>query len=111
MTKHTGLKATALDALSAVIVTCGLLIGCATTPDAIRNLPELPAEFARDLAPARTAPVLMTKPAAVAPTVAPLPPSGPIFAIARACTAIYEVYVIYSFTVCYPPTVLNDGLV
>ncbi len=111
MTKHTGLKATGRDALSAVIVMCGMLSGCATTPSAIRDLPELPAEFAKDLAPARTAPVLMTKPAAVAPTVAPVPPTGPIFAIARACTAIYEGYVTYPMTVCYPPTWFYDNLV
>jgi hypothetical protein len=70
----------------------------------------LPAEFARDLAVARTAPVLMTKPAATAPTLEPRP-AGPVFAIARACTAIYEGYVTYPITVCYPPTVLYDNLV
>jgi len=110
MRDPTGFQASVRSALSATVV-CALLGGCATSPGTIQNLPELPAEFAKDLALARTAPVLMTKPAAVAPTVAPLPPPGPIFAIARACTAIYEGYVIYPFTVCYPPTVLNDDLV
>ena len=109
MRDPTGLHASVRNALSAVVV-CGLFCGCATTPSAIQNLPELPAEFAKDLALARTAPVLMTKSATTAPTLPPSPP-GQIFAIARACTAIYEGYVIYPFTVCYPPTVLNDGLV
>ena len=110
MTKPTGLEATARNALVAAVV-CGVLSACAVTPDSIRALPELPADFAKDLAPARTAPVLMTKPATATPAVAPPPSTGPIFAIARACTAIYEGYVIYPITVCYPPTALYETLV
>jgi hypothetical protein len=81
------------------------------TPNAVRDLPELPAEFAGDLAVARTAPVLMTRPAA---TVAPLEPrstGAPLsLAPARACTSIYDGYVIYPITVCYPPTELYETL-
>jgi hypothetical protein len=71
MRKSTGLEARMRDALSAAVIMCGLLSGCARTPNTIRDLPELPAEFARDLAVARTAPVLMTRPAAT-----PAPPLG-----------------------------------
>src|SRR5215472_9108708 len=39
-----------------------LLIACAAQPPGLRELPELPAEFAQNLAIAHTAPVLMTKP-------------------------------------------------
>ncbi len=99
-----------LATLPAALVVCALA-GCASTSKVVSDLPELPAEFARDLALARTAPVLMTKPvsAATAPIVAaptPLP-----LAINKACTSIYEGYVLYPMTVCYPPTDLNDGLV
>ena len=109
MSKHKGLEPRVRDVLSAGVIMCGLLSGCAVTPDAIRGLPELPSEFAKDLAVARTAPVLMTKPAATAPTLEPRP-AGPIFAIARACTAIYEGYVLYPIAVCYPPTALYGTL-
>ena len=37
-----------------------LLCACVATPDATRDLPELPADLAKDLAPARSVPVLMT---------------------------------------------------
>src|SRR6267142_51261 len=53
------------------LIACAVLAACATVlPQALRDLPELPAEFARDLAVADTAPVLMTKPVrAPAPAV------------------------------------------
>ena len=116
MTKRTGLGARVRDALSAGVVVCGLLSGCAVTPNVVRDLPELPAQFAKDLAVARTAPVLMTRPAATtAPLVPPVAPQSagtPLqLAPARACTAIYEGYVIYPITVCYPPTELDEALV
>jgi hypothetical protein len=93
------------------VILCGLLSGCAATPNAVRDLPELPAEFAGDLAIARTAPVLMTRPAAA---VAPLAPRStstpPALAPARACTSIFDGYVIYPITVCYPPNELYGTL-
>jgi hypothetical protein len=84
------------------LLLCGLLMACDRTPKVVRDLPELPAELAKDLAPARTAPVLMTKPA---PTkVVPPPVTTPLpLAIARACTSVWEGYVIYPMTVCYWP--------
>lgn len=45
MSKRTGLEARMRDALSAGVIMCGLLSGCAVTPKAIRDLPELPAEL------------------------------------------------------------------
>ena len=110
MRQQTRSNPKARDALSAGLLLCGLLSGCVVTPPAIRDLPELPAEYARDLALARTAPVLQTKSTTVA--TAPQPSStGPIFANARACTDLYDGYVIYPMTVCYPPNELYETLV
>jgi hypothetical protein len=97
---------------SACVAACAVLAGCAQTPPQIAELPELPIELARDLAPARTAPVLMTRPAPAA-TPAPLPPrpqTPPLLAPARACTAVFEGYVTYPITVCYPPTLVFERL-
>jgi hypothetical protein len=69
----------------------------------------LPAELGRDLAIVPTAPVLMTKPAAAAVPVAPEPASAPL-APSKACTSIYEGYVIFPITVCHPPTELYQTL-
>jgi len=92
------------------LIACAVLAACAIVlPQALRDLPELPAEFARDLAVADTAPVLMTKPARSAAPSVPRP-SPPPPAPARACTTHYAGYVIYPFTVCYPPSVLYDML-
>lgn len=112
MRKHTGLEARAQHALSAGLVVCGLLTACAVTPNAVRDLPELPAEFARDLAVARTAPVFMTTPIATAAPVVPRPAGAPLpLAPSKACTSIYKGYVTYPITVCHPPTELYDDLV
>lgn len=93
------------DALSAGIMVCVLLSGCAATPNVVRDLPELPAQFAKDLALARTAPVLMTKPAAPPASLMSPPASGALpLAPSKACTSVYEGYVLYPITVCYPPT-------
>jgi hypothetical protein len=97
-------------AVWAGIIASGLIAGCSRTPPAIRDLPELPAEFSRDLALARTAPVLMTKPAMAATPPQPRD-GGTIFAIARACTTYYDGYVVYPMTVCYPPSYLYETLV
>jgi hypothetical protein len=91
------------------VAICALLAACAQTPALINSLPELPAEIARDLAPARTAPVLITQPLRLAPPVAPRPETPPALAPARACTAVYEGYVTYPITVCYPPTATLDA--
>lgn len=92
----------------AALLSFGLLMACSRTPKVVRDLPELPAELARDLAPARTAPVLMTTPAAIATPVAPPPASPPPpLVIARACTSFWGGYVTYPMTVCYPP---NDQI-
>ncbi len=102
------MKISKSNAAWAGLIACEVLAACATVlPQALRNLPELPPEFARDLAVADTAPVLMTKPRAPAvPRPSPPPPLAP----ARACTTIYEGYVTYPITVCYPPSVLFDTL-
>jgi hypothetical protein len=109
MTGRTRLQ-TVRGAVWAGIIASGLMAGCSRTPLAIRDLPELPDEFSRDLALARTAPVLMAKPA-----TAPTPPQprdgGTIFAIARACKTYYDGYVLYPMTVCYPPSSLYETLV
>lgn len=111
MRKRTGLGARMWDALSAGVIICGLLSGCARTPNAVRDLPELPAEFARDLAVARTAPVLMTRPAATPAPVGPRSTSTPLPLIKAACTSYWDGYVVYPITVCYPPNELYETLV
>jgi hypothetical protein len=89
---------------ASLLAACAVVAGCSTMPDAVRVLPELPAEYARDLAPARSAPVLMTTPARAALPPASRPPSGPVaLAPARACTSVFEGYVTYPITVCYFP--------
>ncbi len=108
MKRCTSLVTTMGNTLSASVVVCGLLAGCAVTPNVVRDLPELPAEYARDLAVARTAPVLMTKPVAK-----PAPPieSGPVsLAPSKACTSVFDGYVIYPITVCQPPTEFFESL-
>lgn len=96
---------------AASLALCGLLAACAVTPNAIRDLPELPADLARDLVAARTAPVLVTKPAAPASLPVPRPADTPSsLAPSRACTAVYQGYVIYPITVCHPPSVLYETL-
>jgi len=93
------------------LVVSGLLSACAPTPSVVRALPELPAEFARDLAVARTAPVLMTKPAAVAAAPTPRPAGTPVpLALAKACNATLEGYVLFPITVCHPPNDLYGSL-
>jgi hypothetical protein len=88
-----------------------LAVGCAGVPRVVSDLPELPAEYAKDLVLARTAPVLITRPAGPAPQVLPKPPGpGIALAPARACTSIHEGYATYPITVCYPPTVLYETL-
>ena len=87
-----------------------LLCACVATPDATRDLPELPADLAKDLAPARSVPVLMTKPLTL---TRPLPPAAtpPLpHAPPRACTTVYEGYVTYPITVCQPPVILEQTL-
>ncbi len=104
------MKISKSSAAWAGLIACAVLAACATVlPQALRDLPELPAEFARDLAVADTAPVLMTKPAR-APAPAVPRPSPPPLAPARACTTHYAGYVTYPITVCYPPSVLFDTL-
>ena len=88
---------------------CMLLIACAAQPPGLRELPELPAEFAQNLAIAHTAPVLMTKPAPGA-ALSQSPSSPAPAAAARACTAVYDGYVVYPITVCYPPSELSSTL-
>jgi hypothetical protein len=81
-------------------------------PSVVRDLPELPPEFARDLVVARTAPVLITKPLAKVSPLEPRPAGAVLpLAIARACTAVYDGYVTYPVTVCFPPPVLYDALI
>jgi len=109
MTGRTRLQAVR-TAVWAGIVAFGLMAGCSRTPPAIRDLPELPAESSKDLALARTAPVLMTKSATVATPPQP-PDGGAIFQIARACTTYYDGYVVYPITVCYPPSHLFENIV
>ena len=92
------------------LIVCVVLAACAVLPQALRDLPELPPEFARDLEVADTAPVLMTKPARAPAPALPRPSPPPPPAAARACTTFYAGYVIYPFTVCYPPSVLFDTL-
>jgi len=92
-------------------IVCGLLTACAVTPKGVRDLPELPAEFARDLAVARTAPVLVTRPAAAAAPTMSRPAGTPLPLVpSKACTSIYEGYVTYPITVCHPPNELYETL-
>jgi hypothetical protein len=93
----------------ASLIVCGLLTGCTATPKVVRDLPELPAELTRDLAVARTAPVLMTRPAAAAIPLAPRPASAPLVP-SKACTSIHEGYVTFPITVCHPPNELYQTL-
>lgn len=112
MKNGTGLETPVWCVVSACVITCGLLTGCAVAPSVVRDLPELPAEFARDLVVARTAPVLITKPAAKGSPVEPRPAATPLPLVpARACTAVYDGYVTYPITVCFPPSILYDALV
>jgi hypothetical protein len=85
------------------LVACATLCACSTTPRVVSDLPELPAQYASDLTFAHSAPVLMTRPLVVS-TVQPSLPGTTLPLIARACTAIYDGYVLYPMTVCYPPT-------
>jgi hypothetical protein len=105
-------EASCVALLTACLATAALACGCADVPKVIRELPELPVESARDLAFARTAPVLLTKPGAPAPGALPhrAPLSAPL-APARACTSVSEGYVTYPIAVCYPPTVQVGSLV
>ena len=106
-----GSPSSAMSVAWASLIGCAVLTACAVLPQALRDLPELPPEFARDLAVADTAPVLMTRPArATAPAVVrPLPRPSPL-APAKACTTPYAGYVTYPITVCYPPSVLVNEL-
>jgi hypothetical protein len=79
-----------------------LLGACAATPDATRDLPELPANLAKELVAARTAPVLMTGPLLRARDI-PVPTTPLPLAPPRACTTVYEGYVTYPITVCSLP--------
>jgi hypothetical protein len=99
----------AYRAACASLIACGLLTGCAVTPKVVRDLPELPAELAQELAVARTAPVLMTKPAVAAIPLAPRPASAPLVP-SKACTSIHEGYVTFPITVCHPPNKLYQTL-
>jgi hypothetical protein len=104
-----GLNSFVRPAMGAVV--CGLLAACSRTPDRVRDLPELPADFAQNLEAAHTAPVLVTKPRAPATTTTP-PSNTPLpLAPNKACTSIYDGYVTYPIAVCYPPfNVDNLGL-
>ena len=93
-----------------LVMLCTLVGGCALVPSAVDRLPELPAELARDLAVARTAPMLITQPASPAIKPAPAAPPTLPLAIAKACTSVYEGYVEYPVTVCTPPYVQFDQL-
>jgi hypothetical protein len=95
---------------AAVLTLCVLSVGCATTPKAIDELPELPDALARDLVVARSAPVLISRPATSTTTPPPVSPP-PALAPARACTTVYEGYVVYPITVCNPPSVLFESLI
>jgi hypothetical protein len=110
MNKPMRWKRIAARTLPAAIVVCAFASGCAVAPKAIDDLPELPAEFAKDLAVAAAAPVLMTRPVSVATPIVPAPAPLPL-APAKACTSVYEGYVLYPMTVCYPPNVLTGDLV
>jgi hypothetical protein len=90
---------------------CTLVGGCALVPSAVDRLPELPPELARDLAVARTAPMLITQPASPTEKPAPLPTPPLPLAINKACTSVYEGYVEYPVTVCTPPHVQFDQLI
>ncbi len=84
---------------------------CSERPDPLRDLPELPPELAQNLAVARTAPVLMTKPPAAADSGAPASASPPVpLAPAKACTIVHEGYVTFPITVCQPPNELSQAL-
>jgi hypothetical protein len=91
---------------AAAALLSALLGSCATTQDVTRDLPELPADLAKDLAPARTVPVLMTRPLTL---VRPLPAAALPLVPPRACTTVYEGYVTYPITVCHPPVILEQA--
>jgi hypothetical protein len=109
MRTRTESESTAQHAAWATLIVCGLLTGCAVPPKVVRDLPELPAELAPDLAVARTAPVLMTKPAAAVVSMAPRPAIAPLVP-SKACTSIHEGYVTFPITVCHPPNELYQTL-
>jgi len=112
---RSGLNSITWPMIIAIIVATVSLMFAACTQNAnpISDLPELPADLARDLESARTAPVLMTKPTApAASSVVPQSTGNPLepttnpplpLIVGKACTAIYDGYVTFPITVCYPP--------
>ncbi len=104
MRRNRGPRTWIRKALTMGAVLASLLTGCHHASDAVRDLPELPQEFARNLAPARTAPVLVTRPAAPPIKIEPISPGGPIYALKSACTSYWDGYVVYPIAVCYPRT-------
>jgi hypothetical protein len=95
---------------AAFVLSCALVGGCALIPSAVDRLPELPQELARDLAVARTAPMLITQPASPAIMPAPAAPAPLPLAPNKACTSVYEGYIAYPVTVCTPPFLQFDQL-
>jgi hypothetical protein len=85
-----------------LVAGCSLLaVQCARRAenDVLSKLPELPAEVAAELVPARTAPVLVTRPrVTVPPRPAPPPPPTPR---QDSCTTKFIGSVTYPITVCY----------
>jgi hypothetical protein len=111
MLKTTVFEAKRRNTLWASAIICALLSGCGGKPNTIQKLPELPTEFARNLIPARTAPVLMTKSAPAPPPIKRRPTGVLPLTPARSCTALYDGYVVYPIAVCYPPGELNETLI
>jgi len=104
-----GLNLISSAKITAGVILTSLLVGCPSTPDRNKDLPELPADLAASLELARTAPVLMTKALTAVKTSAPPSENIPLpLAPNKACTAKWDGYVIYPITVCYPPYYLEQ---
>src|SRR5262245_54513294 len=89
---------------ASIVAFACLLAACSKSPQSIENLPELPADLAKDLVTARTAPVYMTGPLVKEGKPRPAEPTSPAPLVPpRACTTTFEGYVTFPITVCHLP--------
>lgn len=81
------------------------LAACASKPHhGVAGLPELPADLAKTLTKGDAAPVLTTRDIDATRPIEKIRAAESNLAPARSCTDIWDGYVVYPMTVCYPPT-------
>ena len=96
--------------LAPTIAAVLFLGSCSQQQGPIDRLPELPDELRSTLARSGLAPILATK-APVVPASSPTPaPQPPPPQTAKVCVTHYLGYVVYPYTVCYPPSILAGSL-